>query len=89
MKRNKGYYADESGNIFSKNKKIKLINRKNRLYFSIRYNGIRTPLSVSTFVAHLKYGFSYSKLCKKYNTSKSTLSYLFNNAYYSGVKTND
>jgi len=31
-------------------------------------------------------GMSYSKLCEKYNTSKSTLSYLFNNAYYSGAR---
>ncbi|MFA5366674.1 MAG: HNH endonuclease [Dehalococcoidia bacterium] len=31
-------------------------------------------------------GLSYSKLCEKYNTSKSTLSYLFNEAYYSGAR---
>jgi hypothetical protein len=29
-----------------------------------------------------KKGFTYDKLIKKYNTSKSTLSYLFNNALY-------
>lgn len=27
-------------------------------------------------------GLSYNKLCEKYNTSKSTLSYLFNKSYY-------
>lgn len=31
-------------------------------------------------------GMKYSQLCEKYNTSKSTLSYLFNNAYYTGAR---
>lgn len=30
-------------------------------------------------------GMSYNELCGKYNTSKSTLSYLFNYAYYSKI----
>jgi hypothetical protein len=32
-------------------------------------------------------GFTYVQLCDKYNTSKSTLSYFFNNAQYSKIKT--
>ncbi len=31
-------------------------------------------------------GFTYKMLCDKYNTSKSTLSYLFNKAYYTGAR---
>lgn len=33
-----------------------------------------------------KNDFSYKKLCEKYNTSKGTLSYFFNKAYYSGAR---
>lgn len=31
-------------------------------------------------------GMTYDNLCLKYNTSKSTLNYFFNKAYYSGAK---
>lgn len=34
-----------------------------------------------------KLGMKYKDLCEKYDTSKSTLSYLFNHSYYSGIKT--
>ncbi len=33
-----------------------------------------------------KSGMTFEKICEKYNTSKSTLSYFFNKAYYSGAK---
>jgi hypothetical protein len=36
-----------------------------------------------------KNGMKYVDLCEKYNTSKSTLSYLFNEAYYSGANSID
>lgn len=155
--KNKGYFADEYGNIYSIKKKISLRNKDNRLNFTIRYFGKRVTIAVHKYVAYLKYGdeifkngievrhlngnsldnsfenisigthsenmldipknirikkaisassnkrkfsddiitnimkdrnngMSYNKLCDKYNTSKSTLSYLFNNAYYSGAR---
>lgn len=45
-----------------------------------------TDDEVIKIVSDRKLGFSYSKLCEKYNTSKSTLSYLFNDAYYTKNK---
>jgi hypothetical protein len=44
---------------------------------------------VKKIVADRKSGFTYKMLCEKYNTSKSTLSYLFNDAYYSGKRNVD
>lgn len=38
--------------------------------------------TVKKILEDKKNGLSYNKLCEKYNTSKSTLSYFFNNAYY-------
>lgn len=155
--KNKGYYVDNNGNVFSPKKQLKLVKCSNRYSFSIRVNGKRTSIQVHVFVAYFKFGndifkegfeirhldddslnnswinigigthkenckdtpkikrsilsiqssannrrftdeevnniikdningLSYKKLCVKYNTSKSTLSYLFNHAYYSGKK---
>jgi hypothetical protein len=41
-----------------------------------------TDEEVSKIIMDRKSGLTYKNLCKKYNTSKSTLSYLFNNALY-------
>lgn len=153
----KGYYCDKLGNIYSPNKKLKLIKTRNYYQFSVRVNGIGTPILVHRFIGYLKYdekifdenflirhldgnslnnfweniligtqsenmkdipelnrikksitasiglrrftdeeviniiedrrkGLTYKELSEKYNTSKSTLSYFFNNAYYSGAK---
>jgi hypothetical protein len=152
----KGYFVDKEGNVFSKYKKLSLTFRKYKT-FSIRHNGIRIPIPVHRFVAYIKYGdnifndnievrhldnntfnnswdnillgshkenmndlpknnrieyaanasnkirrftkdevlcilndrkfgMTYQKICEKYNTSKSTLHYLFNYAYYSGAR---
>lgn len=155
---NKGYYANENGDIFSVKKKLILGKSKNGyLRFSIRCNGYREVVFVHKFVAYLKYGdkmfednievrhfngdssdnsfenillgthsdnmqdiskivritkaliaskkvrafdddtvneilndrkfgMTYKDLCAKYDTSKSTLSYFFNHAYYSGLR---
>jgi hypothetical protein len=156
--KNKGYYVDNNGNVFSSKKQLKLVKSYNRYSFSIRVESKRIPIPVQIFVAYLKYGdeifktgievrhldnnslnnswsniligthkenmqdvpkkirikyainassknrrftdeeveniqldknngYTYSFLCKKYNTSKSTLSYLFNKAYYNGNRT--
>lgn len=45
-----------------------------------------TDEEVQLIIIDRNSGLSYSDLCEKYNTSRSTLSYLFNNAYYSGAK---
>lgn len=37
---------------------------------------------VVCIISDFKSGFSYNKLCEKYQTSKSTLSYLFNKSLY-------
>jgi hypothetical protein len=155
--KNKGYYADTEGNIFSSKNKIALRKSQNRYFFSIRYYGSRESIPVHKFIAYLKYGdkifedgievrhldnnslnnsndnisigthsenmqdmpinnrikkaihassknrrfsddevkqilndrnsgMTYENICLKYNTSKSTLNYFFNKAYYSGVK---
>jgi len=152
----KGYYVDDDGKVFSSKKQLSLRKAQNRYYFTIRYYGQRTTISVHKFVGYLKYGdiifndgvvvrhldgdslnnswenigigtqsdnmmdipqavrikkainasskrrrfsnddvqqiicdrksgMTYQKICEKYNTSKSTLSYLFNKAYYSGA----
>lgn len=154
----KGYYADENGNIFSKRKQIslykdKITDKYFRYQFTIRFHGKRVVIQVHRYIGYLKYGdvifnddldvrhldgnslnnkwdnigigtrtdnildmpkidrinksimasskrrrfsdeevknilsdrqkgFKYKELCEKYNTSKSTLSYLFNKAYY-------
>lgn len=86
--KSKGYYVGEYGNIYSVKKLISL--RKN----------IRIEKAISASSKNRKFGdniiknimnnknnsMSYSKLYEKYNTSKLTLSYLFNNAYYSGAR---
>ena len=151
--KDKGYYVDKDGNVYSPNKLLSLKTRYNRYIFSIRCGGERVNIPVHKFVAYLKYGndifgddivvrhlndisldnkwdniaigtqfdnmqdipkekrikkainaskkkrrfsddevknilndrkngFTYKELCEKYDTSKGTLSYLFNNSYY-------
>jgi transposase-like protein len=41
---------------------------------------------VQQIITDRKSGFTYKKLCEKYNTSNSTLFYLLNDSYYSGIK---
>ncbi len=154
--KNKGYYCDKNGNIFSSQKQLSLRKAQDRYYFTIRYYGQRTTISVHKYIAYLKFGdeifkdgievrhldnnsmnnswdniligthaqnmqdipknnriktainaskknrkfsddevqqiindrnsgMTFQKLCEKYKTSKSTLSYFFNKAYYSGA----
>jgi len=148
----KGYYVDKEGNVYSPNKKLVLRIAQNRYSFTIRYYGSRVTIPVHRFVAYFKFGdkifenlevrhlnndsldnnwdnidigthsenildmpkekriqkaihasskrrkfsdeevkkikedrnngMNYKDLCVKYKTSKSTLSYLFNKAYY-------
>lgn len=155
--KNKGYFVDDNGNVFSKRKQLLLREHKSYYHFSISHLGQRITMTVHKFVAYLKYGndmfekdiivrhfdgnsrnnapnniligtssqnrqdipkvdriqtsilissknrrfsdeevkqiqndrkcgLSYKLLCEKYSTSKSTLSYLFNDAYYSGKR---
>ena len=149
----KGYYVDKQGNVYSPNKKLSLKTRYDRYLFSIRFNGERINIPVHKFIAYLKFGeklfneeivvrhlndisldntwdnigigtqsdnmldipvkkrkeiavnasnyvrrftdgevknilndrskgFTYKDLCEKYDTSKGTLSYLFNKSLY-------
>jgi hypothetical protein len=41
-----------------------------------------TDDEVKSIINDKNFGLSYTQLCDKYNTSRSTLSYLFNHAYY-------
>jgi len=43
-------------------------------------------VTVKKILEDKKKGMTYNKLCEKYNTSKSTLSYFFNNAYYTNIE---
>jgi hypothetical protein len=46
-----------------------------------------TDEEVKAIVTDRYNGYTYRQLCKKYDTSKSTLSYLFNYAYYTNRQT--
>ncbi len=74
-----GTYKDNSNDI-PKNKRISIaikISSKNRRF---------TDEEVKQIIKDRNEGLSYSALCKKYNTIRSTLSYFFNRAYYTGKR---
>lgn len=59
--------------------------RKKRATHASSKNRRFTKNDVENILKDRKEGFTYKQLCEKYNTSKSTLSYLFNNAQYSKI----
>jgi len=52
----KGYYTDKLGNIYSKNKKIFSRKHKSENKFTARVDGRRETISVHRYVGYLKYG---------------------------------
>jgi hypothetical protein len=79
----------ENIDIGTQSDNMRDISLKNRTITSIKVSSYKrrfTDEEVTQILYDRKNGFTYKKICEKYNTSKSTLSYLFNNSYYSGVK---
>jgi hypothetical protein len=65
------------------------IPKENRIKTSIRNSSVKRKFNddeVSNIIKDRNSGYTYNELCEKYSTSKSTLSYFFNDAYYSGAK---
>lgn len=67
-----------SENMMDKSKETRL-----RTAISASYKNRRfTDEEVELIKNDRRLGFTYKQLCEKYNTSKSTLSFLFNNSHY-------
>jgi hypothetical protein len=52
----KGYYNDDSGNIFSKRGKLKLYSKNNYLGFSIKHLNRNFRIPTHRFIAYILYG---------------------------------
>lgn len=73
-----GTHSENMMDIPEKNRIKKAINASNKVR---RFSDDE----VKEILFNKEAGMSYNKLCIKYNTSKSTLSYLFNKAYYRSI----
>ena len=74
-----GTYSDNMMDIPEDiRKRTSNIASKAAVPFSRRFNNTKTK----EIIQDRQEGMTYKELCKKYNTSKSTLSYFFNNSQY-------